>query len=195
MVIVLTLFVSVAPSQTINASMTEPVLHDIPQIVNQENLLTPQEKTHAYSPFDDINEISDRERAKFIEGVVIYSLKKSEVQLFSVSDSQLNNVLSEIGASDIEEVVLYPDSQVQLLAVDEQEVTYKAKISAGVWEAVDALNEVDGIIYAEPEYTYKTTAVGLPTGTDYSNQWYINQGYTRVTESWALLDAGGTIPG
>ena len=79
--------------------------------------------------------------------------------------------LAALGISSAEEVWSSGGSgEVSLLGTEET-VWYKAQVSGDVEETVAALQKLDGIAAAEPNYLYTTDNYGEPTEAEKSTSW------------------------
>ncbi len=167
----------------------------------RRNFAIPSEEKHAYSPFSQLEDEEAteayREQAEYAEDTIIYKQTES-TGLFRSTPRP------ETDAGELEGLGIQVDAAEELnrrevdkgLFSTTYEVTYEAPLEGDVWETVDALAETEGIVDAQPDYVYHTTAVGVPDATtdpDFDRQWYLNQ--LHVPDIWQDFASDGLTPG
>ncbi len=168
---------------------------------DRRNFAIPSEEKHAYSPFSQLEDEETteayREQAEYAEDTIIYKQTES-TGLFRSTPRP------ETDAGELEGLGIQVDAAEELnrrevdkgLFSTTYEVTYEAPLEGDVWEAVDGLSQVEGIVDAQPDYVYHTTAVGVPDATtdpDFDRQWYLNQ--LHVPDIWQDFASDGLTPG
>lgn len=167
----------------------------------RRNFSVPSEDKHAYNPFATLEdeEVTEayREQAEYSEDTIIY--KQTETKGWfrsSLRPETDENALSEIGIQVDDAKELNREKTKSGFFSDTYELTYEAKLDGDVWETVDKLSEMDGIVDAQPDYIYHTTAVGVPdttTDPELGRQWYTSD--LHMQEIWQDFAADGITPG
>lgn len=127
---------------------------------------------HAYDPISNMRQAEKERMLPYEKGTVVFKKKTGDINLFSENDE-----LYELGLTDIEKLSLSENSF--RLYSDETETVYKAHTSGDVWETVDALNGLEDIVYAEPDYLYYPQVYSAGYAAEESvdhnaaEQWYI----------------------
>jgi hypothetical protein len=183
----------IAPAADAGASLTEPA--------GRRNFAIPSDSKHAYDPFAQLeNEEATeayRESAEAAEGTIVYK-QTEKTGLFRPEPRP------ETEESELESLGIAVDTAQELnrrkvdsgLFSSTYEVTYQAALDGDVWETVDALAEVDGIVDAQPDYVYHTTAIGVPDATtdpDFDRQWYLSE--LHMQDIWQDYAEMGLTPG
>lgn len=168
---------------------------------DRRNFAIPSEEKHAFSPFSQLEDEETaeayREQAEYAEDTIIYKQTES-TGLFRSTPRP------ETDAGELEGLGIQVDAAEELnrrevdkgLFSTTYEVTYEAPLEGDVWEAVDGLSQVEGIVDAQPDYVYHTTAIGVPDATtdpDFDRQWYLNQ--LHVPDIWQDFASDGLTPG
>ena len=148
-------------------------------------------KTHAYEPFAELEEKDTRFEQPYAENTVVFKRREGGVSLFGTDET--DDLLAELGAET--EVVRRDEQEgISLFGADE-EVTYKAVISNGtVPEAVEKLEAMEDVIYAEPDYLFYADSVGLPdetTDIGAVQQWYTFANDPGIRPAWEYLKNNG----
>lgn len=188
------------------AAATETVPADTGEVSLVEasdryNFAVPSDSKHAYDPFAQLESEEAtkeyRESVEIAEDTIIYK-QVEKTGLFRQTPEP------ETEAAELEKIGIAVDEAEELnrkkvddgISSDTYEVTYEAPLDGDVWEAVDALSEVQGIVDAQPDYVYRTTAIGVPDATtdpDFDRQWYLSELHTQ--DIWQEYADLGMTPG
>lgn len=192
----LTAFVSAegsAPAANESVSLVEDA--------GRRNFSVPSEEKHAYDPFArlETEEATEayREQVEIAEDTIIYK-QTEKTGLFRLTPRP------ETDAGELESLGIAVDTAQELnrrkvgsgLFSSTYEVTYEAELDGDVWETVDSLSRLDGIVDAQPDYVYHTTAIGVPDATtdpDFDRQWYLSE--LHAQDTWQEFAADGITPG
>lgn len=100
------------------------------------------------------------------------------IVLFALSESasieSIEGKLEDLGISQIKPLFTDEDGNAKPIG-KKNEVWYRAYTSEDVYETVDALNNIKGVTYSEPEYIYTSDSHGLPKDFDASRDWPIKK--------------------
>ncbi len=135
---------------------------------------------HAYEPFAETEEYS----APHMPDTVIFAQEDS-ISLFGSED---DGRFADLGLSDIEELELDASGEITLFS--ESPRVYRAHTEGGVEETVEALEQYDDILYAEPEYIYFTqefeSAAADAGEAGEAQQWYLDN--VDASKAWNYLN-------
>ena len=167
----------------------------------RRNFSVPSEEKHAYDPFArlETEEATEayREQVEIAEDTIIYK-QTEKTGLFRSTPRP------ETDAGELESLGIAVDTAQELnrrkvdsgLFSSTYEVTYEAELDGDVWEAVDSLSRLDGIVDAQPDYVYHTPAIGVPDATtdpDFDRQWYLSE--LHAQDTWQEYAGMGITPG
>lgn len=167
----------------------------------RRNFSVPSEEKHAYDPFArlETEEATEayREQVEIAEDTIIYK-QTEKTGLFRSTPRP------ETDAGELESLGIAVDTAQELnrrkvdsgLFSSTYEVTYEAELDGDVWETVDSLSRLDGIVDAQPDYVYHTTAIGVPDATtdpDFDRQWYLSE--LHAQDTWQEYAGMGITPG
>lgn len=150
-----------------------------------------EEKAHAYEPFKALEEKNELKSYPYVENTVVFKRNEGEASL--MGENETDRLLAELGA-EVEFVRSDGQGEASTMDVGGEPVTYKATIDGDVWEAVEKLEQMNDIIYAEPDYLFTADAVGLPdetTDSGFLEQWYITANDPGVKTAWDYLKEYG----
>ena len=167
----------------------------------RQNFAVPSDSKHAYDPFAQLETEEAtkeyRESVEIAEDTIIYKqIEKTGLFRQTLKPETEAAELEEIGISVDEAQELNRKKVDDGLFSDTYEVTYEAPLDGDVWEAVDALSETEGVVDAQPDYVYRTTAIGVPDATtdpDFDRQWYLSELHTQ--DIWQEYADLGITPG
>ena len=182
-----------APTQTDEVSFTEES--------GRRNFAVPSDSKHAYDPFAQLETEKAtqeyRESVEIAQDTIIYKQIEKTGPFRQTLEPQTEAAeLEEIGVAVDEAEELNRKKVEDGLFSDTYEVTYEAPVGGDVWEAVDALSETEGVVDAQPDYVYRTTAIGVPDATtdpDFDRQWYLSELHTQ--DIWQEYANMGMTPG
>ena len=182
-----------APTQTDEVSFTEES--------GRRNFAVPSDSKHAYDPFAQLETEKAtqeyRESVEIAQDTIIYKQIEKTGPFRQTLEPQTEAAeLEEIGVAVDEAEELNRKKVEDGLFSDTYEVTYEAPVDGDVWEAVDALSETEGVVDAQPDYVYRTTAIGVPdttTDPDFDRQWYLSELHTQ--DIWQEYANMGMTPG
>lgn len=127
----------------------------------------PSHDKHAYDPFARLESEEEtaayRESVQYVAGSIIYKVSASKGWIGGLRDAYDSEALASLG------IDLDSAEEITCKRVDDgffndtYEIVYEAKLTGDVWEAVDALSTVDGVVDAQPNYLYEDTAIDMPT--------------------------------
>ena len=159
-----------------------------------ENLLSAEERDHAYSP-EATEEEEESVSAEYVEGEVLYA-RSGSVSLFGMDD--VDAELAALGVISSEEVYT-SGGEVSLFGMSDETTWYRAEIEGDVLETVEALKDVRGIADAEPNYLYTVDSVGLPSEAERNRSWQLTENNADgmiMSMGWMTATAkSGTAPG
>ena len=96
------------------------------------------------------------------------------IVLFALSESasieSIEGKLEDLGISQIKPLFTDEDGNAKPIG-KKNEVWYRAYTSEDVYETVDALNNIKGVTYSEPEYIYTSDHHGMPKEFDKDRDW------------------------
>lgn len=131
--------------------------------------------------------------ADYVEDEIIFEYNPSSSRSRSTSFNLLDE-LNSIGITELSQIDTY---EISTASVGSQSQTYVAKISGEVTETCRELEELDGIVYAEPNYIFETDTFKLPTEVTnqlnlYKNyqKWYIDD-VLHLPEAWETYQSAG----
>lgn len=167
----------------------------------RQNFAVPSDSKHAYDPFAQLETEEAtkeyRESVEIAEDTIIYKqIEKTGLFRQTLKPETEAAELEEIGISVDEAQELNRKKVDDGLFSDTYEVTYEAPLDGNVWDAVDALSETEGVVDAQPDYVYRTTAIGVPDATtdpDFDRQWYLSELHTQ--DIWQEYADLGITPG
>ena len=167
----------------------------------RQNFAVPSDSKHAYDPFAQLETEEAtkeyRESVEIAEDTIIYKqIEKTGLFRQTLKPETEAAELEEIGISVDEAQELNRKKVDDGLFSDTYEVTYEAPLDGDVWDAVDALSETEGVVDAQPDYVYRTTAIGVPDATtdpDFDRQWYLSELHTQ--DIWQEYADLGITPG
>lgn len=171
------------------------------QTSDRRNYSVPSEEKHAYNPFSRLEDEAAtqeyRALVEYVDNVVIYK-QTERTSLFSKAAKVTADIkeLKKIGVATESARELNRREVDSGLFSTTYEVTYKAQITGDVWDAVDNLAQIDGIVDAQPEYIYRTTAIGMPdvtTDPDFDSQWYLSE--LHMQDVWQDFIKDDYLPG
>lgn len=183
----------IAPAADEGASLVEDA--------ERRNFSVPSEEKHAYDPFArlETEEATEayREQVEVAEDTIIYK-QTEKTGLFRSTPRP------ETDASELESLGIAVDTAQELnrrkvesgLFSSTYEVTYEAALDGDVWETVDSLSQLDGIVDAQPDYVYHTTAIGVPDATtdpEFDRQWHLSE--LHAQDTWQEYAGMGITPG
>lgn len=99
-----------------------------------------------------------------VQNVVLFALCDT------VSLESVRGNLTDLGISQTEPLFTDEDGNAKPIGT-KNEVWYRAYTSEDVYETVDALNNIKGITYSEPEYIYTSDHHGMPKEFDRDRDW------------------------
>ena len=167
----------------------------------RRNFSLPSEDKHAYNPFATLENAEAteayRDLVEYSENNIIYKQTETTGMFRSAPRPEADEKdLSALGIDVDSAKELNREKTESAWFSDTYEVTYEAKLDGDVWETVDKLSETDGIVDAQPDYIYHTTAVGVPdttTDPELGRQWYMSD--LQMQEIWQDFAADGLTPG
>jgi len=127
----------------------------------------PSHDKHAYDPFARLESEEEtaayRESVQYVAGSIIYKVSATKGWIGGLRDAYDSEALASLGIDldSAEEIVTRKTDDG--FFNDTYEIVYEAKLTGDVWEAVDALSTVDGVVDAQPNYLYEDTAIDMPT--------------------------------
>ena len=193
-----------------NASILATAAEAVPADTNEisfieesarQNFAVPSDSKHAYDPFAQLETEEAtkeyRESVEIAEDTIIYKqIEKTGLFRQTLKPETEAAELEEIGISVDEAEELNRKKVDDGLFSDTYEITYEAPLDSDVWDAVDALSETEGVVDAQPDYVYRTTAIGVPdttTDPDFDRQWYLSELHTQ--DIWQEYAELGITPG
>lgn len=125
---------------------------------------------------EEIEEIEETEKKEtevsedetYMLNIVLFALSES------ASIESIEGKLEDLGISQIKPLFTDEDGNAKPIG-KKNEVWYRAYTSEDVYETVDALNNIKGVTYSEPEYIYTSDSHGLPKDFDASRDWPIKK--------------------
>ncbi len=161
------------------------------------------ENGHAYDPFAEMKEQQAeeeyRESVEVVEGKILFSVRDvradGEKGVYLTDESALCKNASLTNVSFVLETVnKTAATENGQVAYD---VYYEATTNADVWETVDALNETEGVLYAEPDFIWENTAVGSYTEISSAEiQHGHHHGKLESEKNWGNIEeSNGSAPG
>ena len=132
-----------------------------------KNLLTAGEIDHAYEREAAADE---PDASSYVPGEVLFAYREGGISLFSANDIEAE--LSALGVTGAEKIMDVADNSGGItLFSSERTVWYQAEITGDVLETVKALESVNGIVAAEPNYIYTTGAYQEPSEAEQNANW------------------------
>ncbi|MBQ7364394.1 MAG: S8 family serine peptidase [Clostridia bacterium] len=127
----------------------------------------PSNDKHAYDPFAKLEseEATEayRESAQYVAGSIIFKVNETKGWLGGYRDAYEEDALAAVGIDLATADEITRKKSDDGFFRDTYEVVYEAKLSGDVWEAVDALSTLEGVVDAQPNFIYEDTAMDVPT--------------------------------
>ncbi len=170
---------------------------------NLKDYSIPTEEKHAYDPFAQMETEEETEEyrgnVKYEKNQVIYKVKESKKMLSSAYSSYAKkSELTDLGIDVASAEELHREKIENGVFADEYEATYVASLNGDVWETVDALANVEGVLNAQPNYLYEDTAIDVPTITHnphLDKQWHHGKDHLECDKHWQHMHDQGVTAG
>lgn len=133
-----------------------------------KDLLTAGDTGHAYEPS---TETAEPDASSYVAGEVLFARSEGGFSLFGTDDTDAQ--LAALGVTGTEVIGSFAEAGegVSLLGAEDETVWYQAQVSGDVLETVKALEALDGIVAAEPNYIYTTETYMEPSEVEKSANW------------------------
>ena len=135
------------------------------EVAAEETEVTEPEETEDEEPELE-TEVSEDET--YMLNIVLFALKES------VSLSKIEDELADFNISQIKPIFTDEDGNPKAIGKN-NEVWYRAYTSEDVYETVECISGIRGVICAEPEYIYTSDTNGLPKEYSASRDWAIKK--------------------
>lgn len=174
-----------------------------------KDLLTAGDSAHAYTP-DTMGDEADGASADYVEGEVLYARVSGASSGIAMldrdggNDGAVDEALAALGIVNAEEIFTVSpaaEGDVAVFGADSRTTTwYRAQVEGSVSEAVEALQGIDGIAHAEPNYIYTSDAIGQPEELERTNSWFMTESAAasglNVLNGWtAAIERTDKAPG
>ena len=171
------------------------------EVTGLKDYAMPSDEKHAYDPFAKLEtqEATEeyRNSVQYEAGSIIYKVNATKGWFGGMSNSYESDALKELGIDVKNAEAILTKRVDDGFFTDTYEITYKATLSGDVWDAVDALATIDGVVDAQPNYLYEETAIEVSSevakNPDKGKQWY--QKTLDAEDQWKDLNKQGITPG
>ena len=172
------------------------------EVTGLKDYAMPSDEKHAYDPFAKLEtqEATEeyRNSVQYEAGSIIYKVNATKGWFGGMSNSYESDALKELGIDVKNAEAILTKRVDDGFFTDTYEITYKATLSGDVWDAVDALATIDGVVDAQPNYLYEETALEVPTDIaknpgngNGDNGWHLG----HFKDSWKDLYEEDVTPG
>lgn len=168
-----------------------PVSEETVNVLLPVDRSIPTSSKHAYDPFAQLESEEAtrayRESVKYEDGQIIYKVTETKFLAFDYADVADADELNGLGIALSEAEEISRKKVDNGIFTDTYEVIYSAPIKGEVWDTVDSLAEVEGVVNAQPNFIYEDTAIDVPTiskNPDKDKQWHHGPDHLNCDKHW-----------